>query len=166
MIKLTIEATTAELKWITLPMSLLLMPLIMKIMFKLIFSNETLISYKTRVTRSTRASASAIMCELGKKSKNYYRMRDLSFWELYNELKDEINKAKKMKNERHMPNALMYSSLRIRISLRVLAVGSPLDVAAVCGVGCSKALFSACKLVDAVHNTNILNTEFPECHTK
>ena len=61
------------------PMSLSLMCLAMMISFKLIFSNETLISYKTHAIRRARASTSATMHELGKKHKNYHRMRDLSF---------------------------------------------------------------------------------------
>ena len=60
------------------PMALSLMCLVMMISFKLTLSNETLIGYKTHVIRRIRASTSAIMCELGKKSKNYYRMSDQS----------------------------------------------------------------------------------------
>ena len=40
----------------------------------------------------TRASVSVIMCELGKKLKNYCRMHDVSFWKLHDVLKDDINK--------------------------------------------------------------------------
>ena len=61
------------------PMALSLVCLVMMISFKLTFSNETLIGYKTHIIRRTRASASAIMYELGKKSKNCYRIRDQSF---------------------------------------------------------------------------------------
>ena len=75
------------------PYSLSLMYLVMLISLNLIFeTTEKCKCFKTHVIRRTRANVSAIMHELGKKSKNYYRMRDMSFWKLHDELKDEINK--------------------------------------------------------------------------
>ena len=75
------------------PYSLSLIYLVMMISFNLIFDTiKKFKCFKIHVIRRARASVSAIMYELGKKSKNYYRMRDMSFWKLHNELKDEINK--------------------------------------------------------------------------
>ena len=47
--------------------------------FDLFFSNGVFNSYETHFIRRTIASASAIMYELGSKSKNCYRMSDDSF---------------------------------------------------------------------------------------
>ena len=60
------------------PYSLSLIYLVMMISFHLVFSSEIFTIFKTHVIRRTRASVSTIMCELGKKSKKYYRMRDMS----------------------------------------------------------------------------------------
>ena len=99
----------------------------MIILFNLIFdTTEKFKCFKTHVIRRARASVSAIMYELGKKSKNYYRMRDMSFWKMHDELKDEINKKpvnvsrrsrkKRKLNPNSIPNGLIYSSLRLSIS--------------------------------------------------
>ena len=69
-----------------------LMCLVLFLSFNLMFNNETISSFKTHTIRRTRASVSAMMCELGNKSKNYCRMRDTSFWKLHKLLKDEIDK--------------------------------------------------------------------------
>ena len=61
------------------PMCLSLMRLVMMISFKLMFINETIINYKPHVIHRIRSSVHAIIIELGKKFKNYYWMRDLSF---------------------------------------------------------------------------------------
>ena len=73
--------------------SLSLVYLLILISLNLTFeTTEKCKCFKTYVIRRTRANVSAIVCELGKKSKNYYRMRDMSFWKLHDELKDEIKK--------------------------------------------------------------------------
>ena len=51
----------------------------MIISFKLIFSNEELIGYKTHINRRTSAITSPIARELGKKSKSFYQAQNLSF---------------------------------------------------------------------------------------
>ena len=51
------------------PIALSLAYLVMVISFNLIFNNEIISIYKTHAIRRTRASVSAIMHELGKKSK-------------------------------------------------------------------------------------------------
>ena len=120
------------------PMALSLVCLVIMISFNLIFNNEIISGYKTHVIRRTRASVSAIMHELGKKSKNYYRMRDQSFWKLHSALKDKIHKKdyhvsrrsrkKRKRNPNQNTNGLMCSSVRLSIALRVFAGGYPLDV--------------------------------------
>ena len=130
------------------PMSLSLTQLIMTISFKLMFSNDTISGYKTYVIRRTRSSVSAMMHALGKKSKNYYRMRDQSFWKLHSALKDEINKKdypvsrrsrkKRKRNPNQNTNGLTCSSVRLSIALRVFSGGCPLDMSLVHGVSCSE----------------------------
>ena len=65
------------------PYSLSLISLVMMLSMNLILSNNIIQSYKTYVIRRVRASVSAIMYELGSKSKNYHRMTDMSFWKLH-----------------------------------------------------------------------------------
>ena len=76
----------------------------------------------------TRDRASDVMCELGKKSKNGYNMRDIIFWKLHQLLKDEIDKKhvdisrriqKKRKKLSHVPNWLACSSARLSVALRI-----------------------------------------------
>ena len=74
------------------PESMCLICLVLFLSFNLIFNNEKISSFKTYFIRRTRVSVSAIMYELGNKSKNYYRMRDTSFRKLHKTLKDEIDK--------------------------------------------------------------------------
>ena len=61
------------------PESTYLICLVLMLSFNLIFNNETIRGFKTNFIRRTRKSVSAIMCELDKKLKNYYCMRDISF---------------------------------------------------------------------------------------
>ena len=74
------------------PYSLSLIFIVMMISLNLMFSNDIVQSFKTYFIRRVRASVSAIMYELGNKSKNYYRMSDNSFWKLHSMLKDDIDK--------------------------------------------------------------------------
>ena len=74
------------------PESTYLICLVLMFSFNLIFNNENIRSFKTHCIRRTRKSVSAIMYELGKKSKNYYRMSDVSFWKLHKMLKDDIDR--------------------------------------------------------------------------
>ena len=102
------------------PESMYLICLVLFLSFNLIFNNETISSFKTYFIRRTRASVSAIMHELGNKSKNYYRMRDASFWKLHKLLKDEIDKkpyatsrrSRKKRKQNYPPNGIIYSSVR------------------------------------------------------
>ena len=88
------------------PYSLSLVCLVMLISLDVIFeTTEKFKCFKTHVIRRTRANVSAIMHELGKKSKNYYRMRDMSFWKLHDELKDEMNKKPVSVSRRSRKNA-------------------------------------------------------------
>ena len=91
------------------------------------------------------------MCELGKNSKNYCRMRDLSFWKSHEELKDEINKKhhgisrksrKKLKRNPHVPKGLTHSSTRLRISLCVLTRGFPFGTSMANGVSYSEVFLA------------------------
>ena len=75
------------------PYSLSLIALVMMLSLNLIFNNDVATSYKTFVIHRTRSSVSAIMYELGNKSRNYYRMSDNSFWKLHDMLKKDINKT-------------------------------------------------------------------------
>ena len=54
------------------PYTLLLVSIVMIIYMNLIFNTNIVQSFKTYFIRYARASASAITCELGSKSKNYY----------------------------------------------------------------------------------------------
>ena len=74
------------------PESTYVICLVLVLSFNLIFNNETIRSFKTHFIRRTRKSVSGIMCELGNKSKNYYRMSNVSFWKLHKMLKDDIEK--------------------------------------------------------------------------
>ena len=57
----------------------------------LMFNEEAHESFKPCFIRCTRTSVSATMHELGNKSKNYYKMHDMSFWKLHDKLKDKLN---------------------------------------------------------------------------
>ena len=74
------------------PESTYLICLVLMLSLNLIFNNETIRGFKTHFIRRTRKSVSAIICELGKTSKNYYRMRNASFWKRHKMLKDDIDK--------------------------------------------------------------------------
>ena len=74
------------------PYSLSLISLVMMISCNLIFTESILSSFKTFFMQCMRVSISAIMHELGNKSKNYYHMSDNSFWKLHDILKNDINK--------------------------------------------------------------------------
>ena len=58
----------------------------------LISKNGIVLRLKMYFIRQNRVSASSTMCDLGKKSKNYFRMRDMSFWKLHEKMKDQTNK--------------------------------------------------------------------------
>ena len=125
------------------PSAMCLITMVLMLSLDLIFINKILIGFKSHFIRRTRASVSTIMCELGMKSKNYYRMRGVSFWKLHDALKDEMNEnhltasrrsRKKRKKNHHVPNGLTCSSLRLSIALRVFAGGSLSDTALVHGV--------------------------------
>ena len=107
--------------------------MVMMLSLNLMFNEETFSCFKTFFIRRTRASVSAIMCELGNKSKNYHRMRDMSFWKLHDKLKDKLNTRparksrrcrKKRKKMPSVPNGLTCSSLRLSIALRLFAGGA------------------------------------------
>ena len=89
--------------------------------FNLMFNNETIGSFKTYFIRRTRASVSAIVHELGKKSKNYYHMRDVSIWNFRNTLKDEIDNKPcntlRRSRKNYTPNGVACSSARLRNTL-------------------------------------------------
>ena len=154
------------------PESTYLICLVLMLSFNLMFNNETIRSFKTHCIRRTRKSVSAIMYELGKKSKNYYRMSDVSFWKLHKMLKDDIDKkpdnvsrrSRKKRKLSYVPNGSTCSSVRLSIALRFFAGGCPLDIALVHGVSPSEVLFSTWKVADAVHANPLLNIQFPECH--
>ena len=103
------------------PYSLSLISIVMMISLNLMFSNDIVQSFKTYFIRRVRASVSAIMYELGNKSKNYYRMSDNSFWKLHSMLKYDIDKRKhdvsrrsrKKRKKRYIPNGIIHSSLRL-----------------------------------------------------
>ena len=104
------------------PYALSLISLVLMISLNIVFNDDVVNSYKTYFLRRVRSSVSGIMYELGKKSRNYYRMRDSSFWKLHDRLKDEIDRKssnisrrtrKKRKKARFVPNGITYSSLRL-----------------------------------------------------
>ena len=65
----------------------------MIILFNFIFDTTEKFKYfKIHIIYCARASISVIIYELGKKSENYYRMCNMSFWKLYDKLKDKMNK--------------------------------------------------------------------------
>ena len=117
------------------PYSLSLISIVMMISLNLMFSNDIVQSFKTYFIRRVRVSVSAIMYELGNKSKNYYRMSDNSFWKLHSMLKDDIDKRKhdvyrrsRKKKKRYIPNGIIHLSLRLSIVLRFIVGGCPLDI--------------------------------------
>ena len=120
------------------PCATALLSLVLMLSFNIIWSQ----SFKTHFIRRTRASVSAIMHELGNKSKNYYWMSDNSFWKLHSILKEKIEskeevssrRSRKKRKKRHVPNGIICSSIHLSIALRIFAGGSPLDVALVHGV--------------------------------
>ena len=75
------------------PNATCLMTTVMMLSLNLIFSNEMVLIFKKYFIRRTRASVSSVMSKIGKKLKNYCRMRDMSFWKLHDKMKDQINKA-------------------------------------------------------------------------
>jgi hypothetical protein len=74
------------------PNAIYLITMVIILSLNLIFINSILYSFKTYFICYTWASISAIMYELGKKSKNYCRIHDISFWKLHDMLKNEISK--------------------------------------------------------------------------
>ena len=135
------------------PYSLSLISLVMMLSMNLILSNNIIQSYKTYVIRRVRASVSAIMYELGSKSKNYYRMTDMSFWKLHDMLKDDINKknhntsrrSRKKRRKSYVINGMIHSSLRLSMALCYFAGGCPLDIALVHRVSPCKVSISVWK---------------------
>ena len=74
------------------PESTYLICLVLMLSFNLIFNNETIRGFKTHFIYRMQKSVLAIICELGKKSKNYYRISDVSFSKLHKMLEDDIDK--------------------------------------------------------------------------
>ena len=156
------------------PCSLSLMCLMAMMSFNLMFSDEIFASFKTHFIRRTRASVSAAMHELGRKSTNYYRMSDASFWKLRNILKDKTNKRpessrrsqKKRKRAPPAPNGLICASTRLSAALRTFAGGYPLGIALVRGISPTEVGCSVWKAVDTAHSVPSLNIKFLSCHFK
>ena len=88
--------------------SVSLVVLMLMLSLNIIFCNETIQSYKTYFICRARASVSSIMCELGSKSKLYYRMSDESFWKLHALLKDEINRKPEQTSRRSRKKRLLH----------------------------------------------------------
>ena len=132
------------------PCATALLSLVLMLSFNIIWNNEIAQSFKTHFIRCARASVSAIMYELGNKSKNYYRMSDNSFWKLHSILKEEIESKEevssrhsgKKRKKRYVPNGIICSLICLSIALRIFARGSPLDVALVYGVSPTEVNYS------------------------
>ena len=132
------------------PHAAALLSLALMLSFNIIWNNEIAKSFKTHFIRRARASVSAIMHELGNKSKNYYRMSDISFWKLRSILKEKIEskeevssrRSRKKRKKQYAPNGTICSSMRLSIALRIFAGGSPLDVALVCDVSPTEVICS------------------------
>ena len=108
------------------PGSTYLICLVLMLSFDIMFNNDTIRAFKTHFILRARKSASGVMHELGNKSKNYYRMSDISFWKLHKMLRDDIDKkpvnasrrSRKKRKLSYVPNGLMCSSVRLSIALR------------------------------------------------
>ena len=156
------------------PYATALLSLVLMLSFNIIWNNEIAKSFKTHFIRRARASVSAIIYELGNKSKNYYHMSDNSFWKLHSILKEKIESkeevssrhSRKKCKKRYIPNRIICSTIRLSIALRIFARESPLDVALVHGVSLTKVNYSIWKVIDAIHQILLFNINYPMLHTE
>ena len=152
--------------------ALSLISIVIMMSMNLIFNTNIVQSFKTYFIRYARASASAITCELGSKSKNYYRMSNIIFWKSYDILKDDMNKKNanishrchKKRRKKFILNRIIHSLLYLSIALRYFAGECLLDILLVHGVSPSEVQFSIWKVVDAAHQNQDLKIEYPSCY--
>ena len=130
--------------------------------------------FKTYFIRRMRASVLAMMYELGNKSKNYHRMRYVSFCKLHKFLKDDIDKkpyttshrSRKKKVTRSCTQQHTMFFCSIGHCFAFFAGRCEIDISLVHGISPSEVHFSTWKVVNTVYNAPFFNIKFPECHEK
>ena len=112
---------------------------------------------------------SALIYELGARSKSFYQMSDASIWKLHNKLKENIGKkecnvskrSRKKHRQNFISNGVVCSSVRSIIALRSFIGGDPLSLALVHGMSHSEVNYSTWRVVDAIHSEKSQTIKFP-----